>query len=77
MKVLTGHLTAANKHAIKAILKNGLMNGKVNRTNYFISKNQDVYTVRIVLKDRGLMPCPGSELRYSTYISTFIKVGDS
>lgn len=72
MKTLTGYLTLDNKKAIKAILSLGLESGKVGRTNYFLSENNGVYTVKISLKDRGLIPCAGSELRDSTYTSTFI-----
>ena len=34
-------------------------------------KYDEVYTVRKVMKDRGMIPCPGSELRLSSYKSTF------
>lgn len=71
MKILTGHLTAANKKAIKAILEAKLESGKVGRATYFLSNKNNIHTVKIQQKDRGLIPCPGSKLRLSTYISTF------
>lgn len=71
MKVLTGHLTPVNKKAIKAILTIGITTGKVNRTSYFITSENGVYTVKMIVKDRGLIPVPGSELRLSTYKATF------
>lgn len=71
MKTLSGHLTAGNKKAIKLILNAGLTSGRVNRTDYFITKSGLVYSVEIVTKDRGLIPCPGSKLRMSKAIHTF------
>jgi len=71
MKITEGHLTASEKKSVKAILKAGLTSGKVSKKNYFISINNGIYTVKIQVKDRGLIPCPGSALRLSTYISKF------
>jgi hypothetical protein len=71
MKTLTGHLTAANKKAIKAILSANLMSGKINNREYFLSLENGVYTVVIRTKDRGMMPVAGSELRMSNYKHTF------
>ena len=72
MKVIKGHLTETHKKAIKTMLDMGLMEAKINRINYFISKNEKVYTVNIVKKDRGLIPISGSKLRLSTYTSKFV-----
>lgn len=76
MKTLTGHLTAHDKKAIKAIMERGFSAGTVGKKQYYLiqdnylsSKN---YTVKIRVMDRGLIPCPGSALRQSTYTSTFI-----
>jgi hypothetical protein len=71
IKIIDGHLTATDKKAIQAILAAGLMEGKVGKSSYFISKNANLYTVKQVIKDRGIMPVPGSQLRWSTYTSTF------
>jgi len=71
MKLITGHLTAANKKAIKAILDAGLTQGKVGRTSYQLSNIDGVYHVKMFLKDRGMIPCAGSVLRVSTYYATF------
>jgi hypothetical protein len=71
MKVLTGHLTRANKKAIKAIIEAGLVCGKVGKSNYHLSLTGNIYTVKETTKDRGLVPVIGSSLRISTYISTF------
>lgn len=74
MKTLTGHLTQTNKKHIQAILNANLLEGKINRTNYFISKNgsTNVFTVKICVADRGFIPVPGTPLRLSTYIHTFV-----
>jgi hypothetical protein len=71
MKTISGHLTPGNKKAIKAILNAGLTEGRVNSSDYFLTKENDVYKVKIQKMDRGLIPCPGSSIRKSTYISTF------
>ena len=71
MKVIKGHLTITEKRAIKAILNAGLMKGKVNGKEYYLSLSEGVYTVEIHQKDRGLIPCPGSKLRMSRYINQF------
>jgi hypothetical protein len=71
MKILTGHLTAHDKKAIKAILGAKLTTGKVGKKNYFIEQNNGLYTVTYKVMDRGLIPCPGSQLRLSTYKATF------
>lgn len=71
MKVLTGHLTQGNKDAIRAILAQGLMAGKVGRTNYQLSNDGSTFTVIISQRDRGMIPCGGSQLRTSHYTSTF------
>ena len=66
MKIIKGHLTEGNKKAIKAILDAGLTTGRVGRTDYHISKGEnDIYTVKIVKKDRGL-GFIGEPLRLST-----------
>jgi hypothetical protein len=73
MKVLTGHLTTTEKKHITAILDQGLTAGKVAGKNYWLQITDNVYTVKIQQKDRGLIPCEGSELRLSTYTSTFTR----
>lgn len=57
MKTLTGHLTQTNKKHIQAILNANLLEGKINRTNYFISKNEstNVFIVKICVVDRVLL----------------------
>lgn len=72
IKVLTGHLTPKDKQAIKAILDSNLKCGRVGKADYFISQNEALYTSNKVVKDRGLIPIAGSQLRLSTYKSTFI-----
>ena len=71
MTTLTGHITQTEKKAIKAILNANLMSGKVGIKNYFLSLTDGIYTVKVQQNDRGLMPVGGSELRVSTYTSTF------
>lgn len=74
MKTLTGYLTATNKKHIQVILNANLLEGKINRTNYFISKNEstNVFIVKICVVDRGFIPVPGSHLRLSTYIQAIL-----
>lgn len=71
MRVIEGHLTETDKRAIKAILSQGQMSGKVGSKTYFLSKSGKEYTVKYQVKDRGLIPVPGSGFRLSTYTSKF------
>lgn len=66
IQTISGHLTATNKTHIRAILEANLMEGKINNTNYHLQKEGEIYTAKISKKDRGLIPCPGSQLRMST-----------
>jgi len=70
MKTLSGHLTASEKKIISQIIQNKWGYGKVGLKTFFVNKNKDEnYNIRIDVKDRGLIPCPGSKLRISTYLS--------
>ena len=72
IKTLTGcKLTTGNKNSIKAILKAGLMSGRIGRTDYFLQLTEGIYTVAIKYMGRGLIPCGGSDLRLHTDITTF------
>lgn len=71
MKVLTGHLTATEKAAIKQILSLKLTSGKTPKKIYYLSQSEDIYTVIVQQNDRGLIPVAGSELRTSKNKSTF------
>lgn len=69
--VLQGHLTAKDKAAIKALLASGLPNGRVGKKKYSITENNGLYAVSYKIKDKGLIPVPGSAFRISTYTATF------
>lgn len=69
--VLQGHLTAKDKTAIKALLDAGLAVGKVGKKTYSITENNGLYDVSFKIKDKGLIPVPGSAFRISTYTATF------
>jgi len=71
MKTITGHLTATDKKHIKTILINKWSFAKSGLKTYYISQHDNLYTVKIEQRDRGLIPVAGSKLRVSTYISTF------
>lgn len=75
MKVLTGHLTNSDKKAIKeglvSIPTGAVLSFKSGRAYYYITEQNGTFTVKKQIKDRGMIPCPGSELRLSTYTSTF------
>ncbi len=71
MKVVTGHLTATNKAHIKHLLGINVLSAKIGRINYHITRGPDAYNVNMVVKDRGLIPCPGSALRDRTTSATF------
>ncbi|QEM07897.1 hypothetical protein DIU31_031960 [Mucilaginibacter rubeus] len=69
--VINGHLTAKDKAAIKALLAAGLTIGKVGRKTYSIAENNGLYAVSYKIRDKGLVPVPGSAYRLSTYSATF------
>lgn len=69
--IISGHLTAKNKVAVKAILQAGLSCGKVGRKTYVLAENDGLYTVSYQIKDKGLIPVPGTAYRISTYTATF------
>ncbi len=74
MKVIEGHLTAGDKKAVKAIIKMGIVYGKVGRASYQIIEGdgKGTYKIEKFIKDRGLIPVPGSPLRVSKYVSKII-----
>lgn len=64
-----GHLTSTQKQAIRAILNKGLMQGRVGRTDYFLSTNDNrTYTAKIRKAERAMI---GSPLRPTTSNHTF------
>jgi hypothetical protein len=71
IKVLTGHLTATEKSVINQMLHLNITQGKTPKKLYNLSKENNLYTVSIFQNDRGLIPCPGSQLRQSKNTSTF------
>lgn len=71
MKVLTGHLTQTDKSIINQMFILSLKSAKSKRKFFHITEENGIYTVKIQQNDRGLIPCPGSELRLSTNTATF------
>ena len=71
MQVLEGHLTQTDKHYIRQILNANMKCGSSKRKIFQLSKDGEIYTVKMFVNDRGLIPCGGSELRKSTYIAKF------
>lgn len=53
MKVLSGHLTQTNKVHIKALFDANLKKAKVNTIEYFLTVENDIYTVKIAQKEHG------------------------
>jgi ABC-type hemin transport system ATPase subunit len=71
MKVLTGHLTATDKKVAKTMIQNSWWFAETKRTKYKLMCENGVFTFQTTIRDRGMIPCPGSKLRTSTYKSTF------
>jgi len=71
MKIIEGHLTEKDKKSIKAIMEKGLMNGRVGKADYFITKGVERFYVSKCIIDKGMIPVQGSKLRMSTYKSIF------
>jgi hypothetical protein len=66
-KVIEGHLTTREKKVVKYMLENKLNAGKAGKKNFLITKKDEYTEVKIKVIDRGLIPCPGSSERLSTY----------
>lgn len=48
ISVISGHITATEKKHIKALFAHNMTEGKVNTKNYFITKENAVYTAKII-----------------------------
>lgn len=55
ISTITGHLTQTNKKHINAILRSNLTEAKVNTINYFLTLQNDIYTVKIIRKDNSVL----------------------
>lgn len=68
MRVISGHLTAHDKRAIKEILKLGLRSGKVGRTSFYLTVQDSVYTVcKQLMETRTIGDRPKLTSHYSTF----------
>lgn len=71
MKTITGHLTAGNKKAIKAIMASdlGLTSAKVGRTDYHLKQlDHNLFQVLIINMQTQTI---GDVAKPARYISTF------
>lgn len=66
IKTIKGHLTPTEKQAIKAILNQKLMSGRVGRKDYYLIKENDVYTVSVAEMDRGMIGWIGNPKQLTT-----------
>jgi hypothetical protein len=71
MKVLTGHITATERKVINAMIENGWETAQTKMLTCQLVFANGVYTFKTKKRDRGMIPCAGSELRTSIYTSTF------
>lgn len=72
IKVIEGHLTPQDKKAVKYMLENKMKAVKAGKKHFaIIPFSENTYQLLIKVKDRGLIPVPGSELRISFYKSKF------
>ena len=53
------------------MIEKGITGAKINKFNYILFLDEQINRVVIFKKDRGLIPCGGSQLRVSKYTSTF------
>jgi len=73
IKVLDGHLTAHDKKVINQMMDNNMDSGKVGKKTFIIKDLGDgKYHITQKIKDRGMIPVPGSAFRISTHISNII-----
>ena len=71
MKVLTGHLTATERKVVKAMIANDWNFAETKTMRFELTFGGGVYVLKTSKRDRGMIPCGGSELRTSVYVSTF------
>ena len=67
IEIIDGYLTASEKKVVKHMLDNEISAGKAGKRNFFIVDKGEYTEVKIKVIDRGLIPCPGSPLRTTTY----------
>lgn len=53
ISTITGHLTATNKKHVKALFGANLKKAKVNTIKYFLTVENDIYTVKTAQKEYG------------------------
>jgi hypothetical protein len=71
MKVLTGHITATERKAVNAMIANGWQFAETKSMQFELTAANGVYSLKTKKRDRGLIPCAGSAIRTSVYVSTF------
>jgi hypothetical protein len=72
ISILEGHLTPQDKKVVKYMLDNKMKAGKVGKKHFtIIPFSGNTYQLLIKVKDRGLIPCAGSQLRISFYKHKF------
>jgi len=70
IKVLSGHLTATDKRVVAHMIEKEIWQGSVGKSNWFIKElGNGKYDITQQVKDKGLVPVPGSKFRISTYKS--------
>lgn len=71
IKILSGHLTVTDKRAVSAMIEAGANSANSARASYVISAGDGHgwYRVEKFVRDRGIIPVPGSPLRMSKYVS--------
>ena len=71
IKVLSGHLTATDKRAVKHMIEKEIWKGRVGKSDWFIKDlGKGTYDITQKIKDKGLVPVAGTKFRISTYKST-------
>ena len=71
IKVLSGHLTATDKRAVKHMIEKEIWKGRVGKSDWFIKDlGKGKYDITQKIKDKGLVPVAGTKFRISTYKST-------
>lgn len=55
ISTITGYLTQTNKKHINAILSANLLQAKVNTINYYLTLENNIYSVKIIRKDNSVI----------------------
>jgi len=71
IKTLSGHLTATEKRHIRAMIEQGLTEGRVGKKSYWLKEESGVFTVLVGQNERSVF----NRIEFKKYKHTFLIKG--